>query len=149
MLRALFLFMAGFALAELISLLLAARWIGVLPVLMLLLAAAFAGFWLISGSRVRLDALKNGQPSLAQVAESTAWGISGVVAGILLIIPGFVSDFLALSMVLPPVRNSMSVRFAQWVPKPPAGPPAGIVIDAEGHEIFHENTISGGSDQTR
>lgn len=140
--------MAGFAAAELISLLAAARWVGVLPVLALLLAAALAGFWFIKGSRMRLDALGTGQPSLAQVAESTAWGLSGVVAGILLIIPGFFSDFLALSMVIPPVRNNLSSRFAQWVPKPPANRQASIVIEGEGHEILHEKTISGGPDQT-
>ncbi|TWE21145.1 UPF0716 protein FxsA [Kitasatospora atroaurantiaca] len=78
--------------------------LGWFAVLMLLVGGAFLGGWLIK--RAGLKALsaaieQSKQPQSEQPQTGTSMT---VLAGVLLILPGFLSDALALTLLLPPTR---------------------------------------------
>lgn len=83
-------------------------WIGAGPTIGLLLLSAVIGVLLIrhrglaSLSRVQGAALQ-GDAALSGLLD----GVCVVIAGILLIIPGFLSDLLALVLLIPPLRRLM------------------------------------------
>ncbi len=83
-------------------------WIGAGPTIGLLLLSAVIGVLLIrhrglaSLSRVQGAALQ-GDAALSGLLD----GVCVVIAGILLIIPGFLSDLLALVLLIPPLRRVM------------------------------------------
>ncbi len=84
-------------------------------------------------------------------AEALVGGIAWYVAGVLLLIPGFLTDLLAALVLLPPVRRRVLDRFrrqaeerlkamqamygagVQWPPQ--AGPMDADVLEGEAHEI--------------
>ncbi|MFC9331477.1 FxsA family membrane protein [Kitasatospora sp. NPDC057015] len=78
--------------------------IGAFAVLMLLLAGVLTGGWLIKRAGLRafsaaVEQSRDPKPQQAQTGTSLT-----VLAGLLLIIPGFLSDLLALTLLLPPTR---------------------------------------------
>ncbi len=83
-------------------------WIGAVPTIGLLLLSAVIGVLLIrhrglaSLTRVQGTALQ-GDAALSGLLD----GVCVVIAGILLIIPGFLSDLLALLLLIPPLRRVM------------------------------------------
>jgi UPF0716 protein FxsA len=83
-------------------------WIGAGPTIGLLLLSAVIGVLLIrhrglaSLSRVQGAALQ-GDAALSGLLD----GVCVVIAGVLLIIPGFLSDLLALVLLIPPLRRVM------------------------------------------
>lgn len=83
-------------------------WIGAGPTIGLLLLSAVIGVLLIrhrglsSLTRVQGAALQ-GDAALSGLLD----GVCVVIAGILLIIPGFLSDLLALVLLIPPLRRVM------------------------------------------
>ncbi|WP_298377865.1 FxsA family protein [Azospirillum sp.] len=83
-------------------------WIGAGPTIGLLLLSAVIGVLLIrhrglaSLSRVQGAALQ-GDAALSGLLD----GVCVVIAGILLIIPGFLSDLVALVLLIPPLRRGM------------------------------------------
>lgn len=87
---------------ELLVMILVAGAIGALATIAWLVLAAAAGVWLIRSEQLSLPAraaaLRDG--ASADMRES---GFR-VFAGMLLIVPGFLSDALALAFLLPPVR---------------------------------------------
>lgn len=89
-------------LAELLVIIVVAGGIGALATIAWLVLAVVAGVWLIRGEQLALLA----QAAAARDASSARMRESGfrVFAGILLIVPGFLSDALALALLLPPVR---------------------------------------------
>ncbi|MFB6890462.1 FxsA family membrane protein [Kitasatospora sp. NPDC056327] len=79
-------------------------WLGGLTVVLLLIAGAMTGGWLIkrAGRRALSAALEQTRdPQSAQPQTGTSLT---VLAGLLLILPGFLSDALALTLLLPPTR---------------------------------------------
>ena len=88
-----------------------ARWTGV-PLWMWLLASAAAGLWVLANERVQFRA----RALAAFRSDSLMRGLldSGrrVLAGLLLIVPGVLSDALALLLLLLPINQ----RDAQPVP---------------------------------
>jgi UPF0716 protein FxsA len=102
-------------------------------VLSWLVFAAVAGVVLIKQARFSLvtrlaEALARGQFSLAAIIDS----FRTVLAGLLLIFPGIISDVLALLLLLLPIREP-SPQFADArASTPPAAPRAsGGVIEGE------------------
>lgn len=88
--------------------------IGLGPTLLWMLVAGLLGMTLIR--RGGLNALTKLQTALNQQKEPGHSLIDGAVmvaAGLLLIIPGFVSDLLALILVLPVTRNFLLRRAAR------------------------------------
>ncbi len=117
MMRFLFRFMAFLPLIEVVLIVLVWRALGPWWTLALLFSGSFAGLALLRLSPVRtLDhvraQLQRGQAPNAAVWEGMALG----VAGLLLLVPGFFSDFLAVVLLLGPGRRLLR--------RPPsAGPP--------------------------
>jgi UPF0716 protein FxsA len=81
-------------------------WIGVLPTIGLVLLAIFAGVILLRAqgagavNRIRVAAADGAVPG-----RDLAHGAMIMLAGILLIIPGFITDIMGLLLFLPPVRD--------------------------------------------
>jgi UPF0716 protein FxsA len=143
------LLVAAYLLAEVASLVLVGRWIGVLGTLLLVMGAAFLGFALIrrqgsdavASMRRSLDGGRDPRPALLR-------GGFGLVAALLLILPGFLGDLLALALLLPPVQRLAARRLSgrgAWAvatrttvhhaqPIRP-GQPGDRVVEAEWEEI--------------
>ena len=78
--------------------------IGGFAVLLLLLAGAVVGGWLVKRAGLKalsaaIDQGRDPKPRQAQTGTSLT-----VLAGLLLIVPGFLSDLAALTLLLPPTR---------------------------------------------
>jgi UPF0716 protein FxsA len=79
--------------------------IGVLGTLVLLLAGAFLGSWLArregaKAMRAFMDTARAGRPAEKELTDGMLVGLGGV----LILLPGFVSDVLGLLLMLPPSR---------------------------------------------
>lgn len=89
-------------------------YLGFLAVLVLLIAGFIFGLQLMrsQGINAMVKASQNA-PATESPLAPLAGGIVKAFAGILLIIPGFISDVVALIILLPAVRNS----FARYIAK--------------------------------
>ena len=79
--------------------------IGLLPTLALVVVATIVGFMLLRREGMRaLSAfqakIRSGQPPQAEMID----GVLIAVAGVLVVLPGFVSDVLAIVLLFPPTR---------------------------------------------
>ena len=79
--------------------------VGVLGTLGLLLAGAFLGSWLArreggKAMRAFASAARSGRPAEKELTDGMLVGLGGV----LILVPGFVSDVLGLLLILPPSR---------------------------------------------
>ena len=94
-----------YAVVELAALTAVVSWLGFGPTLMVLLAGAVLGMWVIrrEGSRTALavaDAVRAGRMAHDELTDGALIGL----AGLLIMVPGLVSDLLGLLLVLPPSR---------------------------------------------
>lgn len=135
-------------LAEITVFIVVGRWIGVLATLALFIAVGVIGSLLLKRQGMR--ALREMQAALARgepPAEPVAHAALLVLAALLLIFPGFLSDLMALPLLLPPVRRAL-IRwlgvqakrrggFTVW-PGGRGGPGGGTVIDADYTEVRPE-----------
>jgi UPF0716 protein FxsA len=99
--------------AEIALFILIASKIGFAPAFGLLLATSAAGILVLrSAGRARLERLRVAVTQ-AGVAGLEAGGDAflTVAAGILLLLPGFITDVLALLLLTPPVRQWIGTRF--------------------------------------
>ena len=100
------LFLLALPLLEIAGFVWSARQIGVLPTLGLVVATGIAGaillriqgFGVMARIRAELDAGRDPSRELAH-------GVMILLAGMLLLIPGFVTDILGILLFLPPVRD--------------------------------------------
>lgn len=105
--------LVGLPLLELYLLLRVGGRIGVLATLLLLIAAAIAGTTLVRRAglagvhRVRA-ALAGGELPARPLLEATLM----LIAGGLLVLPGFLSDILGLCLLLPALRRSLVEHFS-------------------------------------
>jgi UPF0716 protein FxsA len=110
-----------------------AHWIGVLPTIVLALAAGVAGIALVRAQGLmtmgRVQAqLNRGEMPVAEMFD----GLCLAVAGGLLVLPGFMTDILAILLLLPPVRAGLRLWLARRVVVvPPDAAPGPTVIDGE------------------
>lgn len=96
---------------ELALLIKVGQWLGAWPTVGLVVAMAFTGLLIISRQsftvlRQSLEALGEGRPPVRQVLD----GVFLMLAGGLLLMPGFITDALALPLLIPPVRHAI----ARW-----------------------------------
>ena len=104
-------------LAELAVIVAVGEQLGLLPTL-LLLGVSVAGAWL--AKREGLAAWRRFQQALAQGRVPTAEVADGamiLLAGALLLTPGFLSDVVGILLLLPPTRalaRRLAPRLAQW-----------------------------------
>ncbi|WP_370945711.1 FxsA family protein [Amycolatopsis sp. cg5] len=79
--------------------------VGVLGTIALLLAGAFLGSWLArreggKAARAFMDTARSGRSTHAEVTDGMLIGLGGL----LIMLPGFVSDVFGLFLLLPPTR---------------------------------------------
>ena|ERR1700674_590968 len=96
----------AFPLIEIAVLIKVGEAIGFWPTMLLLVAAAFLGAFVIREQGLSVvgrafDAMREGRVPLAPMLDSYVV----IMAGVLLIIPGLVSDALGLLLLIPPVRR--------------------------------------------
>jgi len=98
-------------LAELAVLIAVGDWIGLVPTLVLLLVVSVAGAWLakregLAAWRRFQLALTEGRMPTVEVAD----GAMILLAGALLLTPGFLSDVIGVLLLLPPTRALARLR---------------------------------------
>ncbi|MDR2876464.1 MAG: FxsA family protein [Chromatiales bacterium] len=103
-----FLIFLVLAALEILTLIKVGSWLGALPTLGLLMLAAITGMlvlrWQGLSMAVRMrEILMNGQWPAREMMS----GMIVMLAGILLILPGFLSDLVALLLLLPWVRQAL------------------------------------------
>lgn len=124
------------------------RQIGVLATLLLVVAGAMLGGTLIRSAGIGMaDALRRPEVSRSFATRDAAAGFLYLLAGLLFILPGFVSDAVALVLLPAAVRRwlaaklvasfeaKVNVHTRHW---PPAEESAGPVIEGEAIEIKGE-----------
>ena len=114
--------------------------IGLLATIALFLAARAAGLILLRAAG--FSALIRTQRQVNQGIVPVREGFDAlclVLAGFLLLLPGFVTDVLALLLILPPVRGWLRRRVVRWVTVREAQMRAGstLVIDGEFENVTH------------
>lgn len=116
--------------------------IGVLSTIGLLIIASLVGAWLLRREGTRaLRALQDAALHRRPPHQELTDGVLIAMAGVLVVLPGFVSDAVALLLLLPPTRALLRrrlLRSAQlragavtWQPGPRTGPSTGQVIDGD------------------
>lgn len=103
---------------ELAVILQVGQWLGVWETLALLLAISVAGAWLVKGQglavlrRIRMETAMGRLPG-----RSVVDGALVLVAGILMLTPGFVTDAVGLVLLVPatrvPLREAMLRRWSR------------------------------------
>ena len=120
-------------------------WIGLWPTLAAIVATAVIGsavirhqgFGVAQRARARMAA---GEPPMREGFD----GLCLVVAGLLMITPGFFTDAIGGALLLPPVRALVYGRVRDRVhvvmpeQRRPGGPPPGDVVDAD-YEVIDED----------
>lgn len=116
--------------------------VGVLNTLLLLIAAGIGGALLLRlqgwATLIRLrQRLATGEAPVRELFDAACLAL----AGVLLILPGFLSDLLALLLLIPPVRSLAYARVASWAARHGAtasfrrGPGPGPVIEGDWTEL--------------
>ncbi|AEP10767.1 FxsA family protein [Micavibrio aeruginosavorus] len=90
--------------------------IGVLNTLLLCVASATAGVMILQRQGLKTffnlnEANNRGEIPIQQIFD----GFCLFIAGILLIIPGFFTDFIAFALLIPPIRVVLRQSLAGWV----------------------------------
>jgi UPF0716 protein FxsA len=98
-------------LVEITVLVLVGQAIGLLPTILLLILASVVGVWLLrrEGARTLMSlhqALRAGRVPHREMVD----GVLIAAAGGLILLPGFVSDLLALTLLFPPTRSVITRR---------------------------------------
>jgi UPF0716 protein FxsA len=137
---------------EVVALVAVGRSAGYLGALLLLCLGSVGGWFLLRGEGIALAtrlarhvqrAQQTGVLPPLPVAES----LPRFIAGVLLILPGFVSDVLAVAILLPPLRGWVVARVHGWISKAQARAlrEKGYTIDIEGNVVEPENGNGGGA----
>lgn len=106
----------GIPLLELAVLIRVGGLIGFWPTIGILVFMAFLGTWLLRHQS--LSAIRKTETDLREgriPVESALDGMGLFLAGILLVIPGFLSDCLALLLLIPPVRHLLARQLILWL----------------------------------
>ncbi len=123
--------------------------LGVWTTLGLVLASALAGMLVLRSQGARAQAgLRAAMEGLGNPAVPLAHEALILLAGMLLILPGFFTDFIGLALLLPPVRGLVIARFSRRIVvhdlgaahrPPPHAAGQGKVIEGEFLEIDSKN----------
>lgn len=166
MVPVLVLFFIALPIVEIVVLIKIGAAIGALNTIGLMILSAIVGTALVRAQG--LTTLMQARDSLARdifPAKAMFDGLCLLIAGVLFIIPGFVSDAIGLALVLPPVRTLLRALIWRhlakhgetriWVngeevtPGPGRGPGgAGHTIEGDWHEVDADR-LEGGRDDGR
>lgn len=100
-----FLIFVALPLAEIYALVRIGSWLGVLPTIVLLFFVSAAGAYLVKREGLRVwrrmqDQIVAGKMPSNEILD----GVCLLLAGVLLLVPGFVTDAVGLLLLLPPFR---------------------------------------------
>ena len=104
----LFLILLTIAVTEIAVFIQVGSYIGVGATLLLVLASAMFGMWLVrtqgfaAATRVQAMIAQGESPALGMLE-----GLALLAAGVLLVIPGFVTDLAAFALLIPPLRRGI------------------------------------------
>jgi UPF0716 protein FxsA len=107
---------------ELAAFVAVAAQIGFLPALALIAAGSFAGLLVLrhaGGNHVARVRVALGEGSFTALQADSSGGLI-LLAGILLVIPGFITDALGLLLLVPPLRSALGAAFGHSGPPPRA-----------------------------
>jgi len=127
------LLLIGLPLAEIATFIQVGQWLGLGPTLALVLLAGLAGILLIRHQSlatlgaVRASLARNQVPA-AELADAACV----LIAGFLLILPGFISDIVAILLLVRPLRRAI-FRWIGW--RGPVVRRKATIIAGEYHEI--------------
>ncbi len=126
----LFLIFIGVPILEIVLFIEVGGAIGLLPTLAIIFLSAIAGVALMRWQGMRaLDRLRVSLETGQDPASPIAHGALILIAGVLLVLPGFFTDTLGLLLLIPPVRSLLirrgasrvTVRAASYVDRRPPG----------------------------
>lgn len=142
MFRTLFIVIFALGLLELYLLVKVGQWLGALVPVLLVIAGFIAGGLVIRHTGLKSLALLRGtgRDTLKQ-RDAAAGGLAGVLAGILFILPGLLSDIAALVLLTPFARRFLARRF-----KVAGAGGDTIIIEGEAVEIAGESPRIEGDD---
>lgn len=145
--------------AELASIAIVSDLVGWLATMALLAGAVMLGMTVLAGRGVAImgraaAAMQGGEPVGPVVVD----GALVALAGVLFIVPGFVTDVVALLLLVPPVRVLTRKRAARWFQSRMVvvgGGAAGVgmgddrdgFIDVDGHEVRESREARGGDER--
>lgn len=110
--------------------------VGVWPVLIWVVLSVVLGVLVMRMTAARQAlALRDGLEGLRDPARLAAAGILSMVAGLLLILPGFLTDALGLILLLPPVQGAVARYAERHVTVVRTGGTDSSVIDGEYTEV--------------
>lgn len=119
--------------------------IGLWPTLSIVVLTAVLGTWLVrTQGRMAINQLQRSFAELDDPTEPLAHGAMILVAGVLLLTPGFFTDAVGFALLFPPVRvavfrfvkTRVSIQSFQMGPGPaPRDMREGDVIDGEFEEV--------------
>ena len=134
-----FLILAGF-LGELASIIVVGRWLGVLPTLGLVVLGVLLGLRIVRWAGLSLaEAFR--QRAVDRGSVNALDRALLAAAGLLFVVPGFLSDLVALFLLIPGTRHWLGRRIAGKVMEatgPRPGSAQGLVIEGEAVEIENE-----------
>ena len=134
---AVFLLLLAIPLIEISLFILVGGAIGLLPTILLVLASAFFGSFLIrtQGLRTWLKTratLDKGEMPVAHLFN----GLCIFAAGVLFLVPGFFTDGIGLLLLIPPVRQVLAgYALRHVVVARGAGEPPPVIIETDYHEV--------------
>lgn len=105
-------------LLELAAFIAVAAQIGFLPALALIAAGSFAGVLILrqaGGNHIARVKVALGEGSFTALQADGRGGLI-LLAGILLAIPGFITDALGLLLLIPPLRQAIAAAFGRAAP---------------------------------
>lgn len=133
--------------------------IGLWPTLGIVLLTAIVGSWLVRmQGALALAQLRGSLNELRDPTEPIAHGAMILLAGALLLTPGFFTDAMGILLLLPPVRAAVLrhlaarvrvSRFTVGGAAPRREPHRPDVIDGEYHEVDRDTTSRSSSGWTR
>ena len=106
--------LAAFGVGEVFLLLQLGAWLGPLPTLLLLLLTGAGGAWVAKRQgagvfRTLREDLRSGMPPGDRLAEAALVG----AGGLLLVVPGILSDAIGLVLLFPPSRRWLAPRLVR------------------------------------
>ncbi len=135
--------------------------IGLWPTLLIVIVTAFAGTWLVRGQGSQAIArLRRSLNEMSDPSRPLADGAMILLAGALLLTPGFFTDACGFALLVPAVRGrvfrlireKVNVQSFQMGPEPGArrpDRPQDTVIDGDFQEVTPENKSTHPSGWTR
>lgn len=130
------------------------QWIGLWPTLALIILSCAAGFVVVRrAGQSSLAELRRAGRDMSDPTRPIAHGALVLLAGVLLLIPGFLTDIAGLLLLIPPLRNAILGALGRRVqvttfragplgdPRRPFEPPQrephrpGVIIDGDFEEL--------------